>query len=180
MNSTPRTMQEPNVMIRPFFDADAAAVRDLFVRVNKHLAPDHMAQAFEGYIERSLREEIEHIAEYYKERHGIFFVAEISDSIVGMYGLESVGIDTMELRRMYVDPDARGRGIGRSLLAHAEEQTRLADKARLILSTSEIQTAALSLYRASGYKELREEVSKGQSNKQVGGGLRRFHFEKRL
>ena len=168
------------VIIRPFIDADATAVRDLFIRVNKQLAPDDMAEAFEAYIEQSLKEEIDHIADYYRERSGSFFVVEASDKIIGMYGLESIGMDAMELRRMYVDPAARGRGIGRSLLAHAEEQTRQTGKARLILSTSEIQTSALSLYRASGYIQLREEVSEGQSHKQIGGGLRRFHFEKRL
>lgn len=172
-------MKTPAI-IRPFVDSDAPPVRDLFVRVNRHLAPDLMAEAFEAYITRSLDEEIDHIPEYYGERNGLFFVADVSAKIVGMYGLESACFDAMELRRMYVDPSARGRGIGRSLLAHAEEQSRKMDKVRLILSTSELQTAALSLYRASGYTQLREEVSEGQSNKELGGGLRRFHFEKIL
>jgi len=168
------------VIIRPFVDSDAPAVRDLFVRVNRHLAPDLMAEAFEAYIAQSLREEIDHIPNYYWKRNGLFFVTEVSAKIVGMYGLESIGLDAMELRRMYVDPSARGRGIGRSLLDHAEEKTRQMGKVRLLLSTSELQTAALSLYRVSGYTQLGEEVSEGQSNKKLGGGLRRFHFEKLL
>ena len=52
--------------------------------------------------------------------------------------------------------------------------------ARLDLSTAEIQEAALALYRNAGYRLVREEVAETASNKIVGSGLRRFHFEKRL
>lgn len=167
-------------IIRPFDDADAAAVRTIFIRVNRHLAPDHLAEAFEAYVVRSLREEIDRIADYYGSRDGSFFVVEQMTCIIGFYGLESAGPDVMELRRMYVDPSRRGRGIGRSLLAHAEAQARQLGKARLVLSTSELQVAALSLYRASGYRELRDAIVESQSNKALGAGLRRLHFEKSL
>lgn len=166
--------------VRAFRDEDAEAVRDLFVRVNRLLAPPDLADAFEAYIERSLREEIDRIADYYRDHNGSFFVAESAGEIVGMFGLETAGPDAMELRRMYVDSTARGRGTGRALLAHAENQTRCAGKERLILSTSEVQSAALSLYRASGYIQISEEIAEAESNKTLGGGLRRFHFEKRL
>ncbi len=167
-------------LIRPFLDADAPAVRDLFVRVNRDLAPAHMKAAFDAYVARSLREEIDRIGDYYGERDGGFFVADLTAGIVGFYGLERAAPDAMELRRMYVDPLMRGCGLGRALLAHAEEQARERGCARLILSTSELQVAALTLYRASGYSLLEEEFAESQSNKALGGGLRRFHFEKVL
>ena len=167
-------------LIRPFAKADAPAVRDLFVRVNQQLAPDHMREAFDAYVVRSLRAEIDRIADYYRERDGCFFVAELAASIVGFYGLESAGSDAMELRRMYVDPLERGRDLGRALLVHAEDRARGRGKVRLILSTSELQVAALTLYRTSGYGLLEEEIAESQSNKALGGGLRRFHFEKFL
>ena len=50
---------------------------------------------------------------------------------------------------------------------------------RLDLSTSELQDAALSLYRSVGYRLVREEVA-ATSNKTVGAGIRRFYFEKTL
>jgi putative acetyltransferase len=50
----------------------------------------------------------------------------------------------------------------------------------LTLSTSELQQAALAFYRRSGFRLLREEVGAAQSNKTVGGGIRRYHFEKEL
>ena len=81
---------------------------------------------------------------------------------------------------MYVDPLERGRDLGRALLVHAEDRARGRGKVRLILSTSELQVAALTLYRTSGYGLLEEEIAESQSNKALGGGLRRFHFEKFL
>ena len=56
------------INIRPFDVNDAAHVRELFVRVNRLLAPPHMQQAFEDYIAASLTEEVDRIAEYYGGR----------------------------------------------------------------------------------------------------------------
>jgi hypothetical protein len=51
---------------------------------------------------------------------------------------------------------------------------------RLELSTSELQGAALSLYRSAGYRLVREASATAMSNKTVGAGIRRFYFEKTL
>lgn len=170
----------PSITIRPFADDDAAQVRDLFIRVNRSLAPPHMADAFESYIVRSLREEIDRIAAYYGERHGGFWVAVDGTGVLGMFGLEPSSAGAMELRRMYVDPDARRRGVARAMLQFAEDECRGRRMLRLDLSTSELQGAAVSLYKASGYDLVREETAVTESNKTVGAGLRRFYFTKAL
>jgi GNAT superfamily N-acetyltransferase len=86
----------------------------------------------------------------------------------------------MELRRMYVDPAERRAGIARQMLKFAEEECRRRGIPRLELSTSELQYAALALYRQAGYLLLREEVAETASNKTVGGGIRRYYFAKTL
>jgi GNAT superfamily N-acetyltransferase len=86
----------------------------------------------------------------------------------------------MELRRMYVDADMRRRGIARKMLAFALAECRRRQVSQLELSTSELRAEAPSLYRSSGYQETREEVALNASNKTIGGGIRRFHFMKRL
>jgi putative acetyltransferase len=166
--------------IREFRPGDAAAVRDLFVRVNRLLAPADMKEAFEGYIARSLTEEIDRIADYYAERNGGFWVAVDGDEIVGMFGLEASGEEAMELRRMYVEPAARRQGAARRMLAFAEGECRRRNRPRLDLSTSELQKEALAFYRNAGYAPVREEIAGAASNKTVGGGIRRHYFTKRL
>lgn len=172
-------MNKP-IGVRPFHAHDAAQVRELFVRVNRALAPSHMVEAFEGYIMRSLREEIDRIDAYYSERHGGFWVAAEGPHILGMFGLELLSAGVMELRRMYVDPDAQRRGIARAMLRFAEDECRRRNVHRLDLSTSELQGPALSLYPNAGYELVREETAVAESNKTVGAGLRRFYFTKAL
>ena len=170
----------PEITIRPFAERDASEVRELFIAVNRLLSPPDLREAFEVYIEQALAQEIDRIAAYYSERNGGFWVAIRNERVVGTFGLERASSDAMELRRMYVDPAARRAGIGRRMLRFAEEECRRRGVARLDLSTAEIQGAALALYRNAGYRLVREEVAEMTSNKTVGSGLRRFHFEKRL
>jgi len=169
------------VVIRSFAETDAPAVRELFIRINRLLAPPAMKNAFEAYIASAIAEEIGRIDAYYSDHNGYFWVAEDDGRLAGMFGLETTaGGDAMELRRMYVDPDLRRRGIARIMLAFAESECRRRGFKRLELSTSEVQAAALSLYRNSGYRLDREELAAAASNKTVGGGIRRFYFSKAL
>jgi GNAT superfamily N-acetyltransferase len=166
--------------VRPFAPEDAGQVRELFIRVNRGLAPPHLKDAFERYIDLSLTEEIDRIADYYAERNGGFWVASDGPRVVGMFGLEPSSATAMELRRMYVDADLRRRGIARLMLHAAENECRRRGCACLDLSTSELQGDALALYRNGGYQLVREEVAETASNKTLGGGIRRYYFTKPL
>jgi putative acetyltransferase len=144
------------------------------------LAPPHMTEAFNNYIARSLTEEIGRIADYYEEKCGAFWVAIEGMKLIGMFGLETSSDGAMELRRMYVDPEEQRRGIARMMLQFAEDECRRRNKMRMDLCTSELQTAALSLYKASGYRLVRKEVAVAIDNKTVGGGIQRYHLTKSL
>jgi ribosomal protein S18 acetylase RimI-like enzyme len=172
--------QQAKVILRPFAPDDAPHVRDLFVAVNEVLAPAHLRDRFQSYIAQSLKEEIERIADYYGERGGGFWVASSDDAILGMFGLEPASPAAMELRRMYVAPYTRRRGIARCMLQFAEEECRHRGISKLVLSTSVLQTAALAFYRDSGFRLEREEVAWAASNKTLGGGIRRFYLSKLL
>ncbi len=177
MTAKPEALE---LSIRHFSDSDAGRVRDLFVTVNRMLAPAEMKPAFEQYIEQSLADEMARIPEYYADHDGSFWVAETEGTIVAMFGLESRGEAAMELRRMYVDPAWRRRGIAGRLLQAAEDHCRSRGFAKLELSTSELQQAALTFYRSAGYSLIREDVAAQASNKTIGGGIRRYYFEKDL
>lgn len=166
--------------IRHYENKDHEQVRNLFVTVNRLLAPPHMVALFETYIKQSLAEEIDCIADYYETRGGQFWVAEAAGKIVGMLGLEPFGDHDRELRRMYVDPQARRKGYARQMLEFAEHQSADDGAWHLYLSTSELQDAALAFYRNAGYQQLREEVSEAATNKTIGGGIRRYYFRKPL
>ena len=56
------------------------------------------------------------------------------------------------LEDLFVAPEARRHGVGRSLLRHALAQARAHGAARLALTTNEANAAAQALYRAEGLR----------------------------
>lgn len=58
---------------------------------------------------------------------------------------------TAEIKRMYVHPDARGRGYGHRILQHLEQSAANAGITRMLLETGRDNTDALALYARCGY-----------------------------
>jgi putative acetyltransferase len=174
-------MNDPTIEIRAFRADDSAPVLTLFTRINRALAPAPQASTFERYIEGSIDTEMGKISEYYASERGAGFWVAVQDrQLAGFFGIEPSDPGAAELRRMYVAPEYRRCGLGRRLLAEAEANARAMGYRRLDLSTSELQGAALALYRCAGYEEIGEAIAENPSNKTVGGGIRRHHFAKQL
>ena len=171
--------QAVDVKIRRYLPSDQGAVVGLFREFMWELAPPALGESFQAYIERAIREELGRIEEYYFGREGQGFWVADENRVVGMVGVEKHADAAAELRRMAVGRDLRRQGIGRELLAHAEAFCRDAGYRRVVLSTSELQVAAMRLYESSGYRLLREEPAAPASHKAV-GGLTRYHYEKAL
>lgn len=57
-----------------------------------------------------------------------------------------------EIKRMYVVPEARGRGLSRRVLAALEDDARAAGRTRMVLETGDRQPEAISLYTSCGYE----------------------------
>jgi ribosomal protein S18 acetylase RimI-like enzyme len=68
-------------------------------------------------------------------------------------GLEFAEGDA-EIKRMYVVPAARGRGLSRILLVELERRAVAAGRRRLVLETGIRQPEAIGLYTSSGYSEI--------------------------
>jgi GNAT superfamily N-acetyltransferase len=86
---------------------------------------------------------------------GVFLVLRDEEGrAVGCGGIARYDATRGELKRMYVLPDARGRGLGRRLLVELEEHARLLGYAGVVLETGDLQPEALGLYRSSGYEQI--------------------------
>jgi GNAT superfamily N-acetyltransferase len=57
----------------------------------------------------------------------------------------------LEIKRMYVEPDVRGRGIADELLAAMERRARDEGAPRVVIHTGDRQVAALRFYARHGY-----------------------------
>lgn len=94
---------------------------------------------------------------------GLFLVADIDARAAGMGGWRLhdeerdgpvPGERPAELKRMYVAPWARGRGLARALLAEIERTARGAGCDCLVLEAGRNQPEALALYRSAGYTDI--------------------------
>jgi len=97
-----------------------------------------------------------------EQRHGLslaaifqphirFFIAYLDDVAVGCGGI-ALFEDFAEVKRMYVRPNARGRGIAQTILAHLETTARASGRNHLRLETGERQPAAMRLYERAGFQ----------------------------
>jgi DNA-binding MarR family transcriptional regulator/GNAT superfamily N-acetyltransferase len=85
---------------------------------------------------------------------GWFFVARLDGRAVGCGGLRTMGDGIGEVKRMWVDRDARGLGIGRRLLDVIEARASQSGLHTLRLETNASLTEAIAMYRARGYREV--------------------------
>jgi GNAT superfamily N-acetyltransferase len=95
---------------------------------------------------------------YFEPPNNAFFVGYLDEAPVatGAWRLRhDVAVDgssdTAEIKRMYVVPDARGRGLARAMLAHLERTAGEQGAEVMILETGLAQPEAIALYESSGY-----------------------------
>src|SRR5262249_12346608 len=80
-----------------------------------------------------------------------FVVAWVDGSPLGCGAVRRLDATTAELKRMYVAPAARKRGVGRVLLEELEREARRLGARQLLLETGVRQRAALVLYERAGF-----------------------------
>jgi GNAT superfamily N-acetyltransferase len=85
---------------------------------------------------------------------GYFIIARVHDQLAGCGALKLQGSGPAELKRMWVNPVARGLGIGRRLLTELERHASEAGACAVRLETNRVLREAIQLYRRSGYVEI--------------------------
>jgi len=90
----------------------------------------------------------------FQRPHGCFLVGYDGERPVACGGLKRLHPRVGELKRLYVRPEARRRGLGRALLEHLELVAGRAGYEALRLDTGPQQPAALRLFAAAGYRPI--------------------------
>jgi len=90
----------------------------------------------------------------YRRPHGLFLVAYSDGLPVGCGGYRTFDVQARcaEVKKMFVRPECRGRGIGREVLRRLEDQAEASGFRSVILETGIRNEAALALYGAMGYQ----------------------------
>lgn len=132
------------------------------------LAPLPLDDPTARALERALNDEISarygsgtpeepHDAPQFGAPAGAFVVAWLEvdggdEVAVGCGGFRRIDDDRCELKRMYVAPEARGRGLARLLLERLEEEAARLGYSAVWLETGTEQPEAIALYESSGYE----------------------------
>jgi len=85
---------------------------------------------------------------------GVFLVVSLNGTPVGCGAVRLIDAETGELKRMYIAPSARGKGLSKQLVAALDAEARTLGAKRLVLETGIRQHAALALYRRMGFREI--------------------------
>jgi GNAT superfamily N-acetyltransferase len=86
--------------------------------------------------------------------YAALWIALAADDVVGSVALRDLGAGAVELKRMYLRPEQRRRGVGRQLLSIALEWAAAHGAEVVKLDTSERMVAARRLYEAHGFRRV--------------------------
>ncbi|KAF2818860.1 acyl-CoA N-acyltransferase [Ophiobolus disseminans] len=149
-----------SISIRPAtFPADTQTVRNLFLAYAQSLP---IALDFQGF-----EEELAGLpGKYAADRGGVVYLAHTTEegkcstareSVIGIVALRafpSAAVRTCELKRLYIEPAARGRGVAKTLMDAVVFRARECGYVEMLLDTLGSMTAARRLYGGYGFQEI--------------------------
>ena len=121
-------------------------VRQLFEEYAAELAVD---LGFQGFAE-----ELAALPGAYAAPGGVLLLAWAADAPAGCAGVRPLGADTCELKRLFVRPAYRGRGLARRLSTAALGEARSRGYRWIRLDTLPGMVEAQRLYRNLGFREI--------------------------
>ncbi len=158
-------MPAETVTIRPATTADLPALGRLgalLVRLHHEMDPLRFMAARPG-IENGYAA---FLGTQIEDRDKVVLVAARDADVLGYAYAGNEGIDWMSLRGpagvvydIVVDPEQRGRGVGRALLEAALAELGRRGAERVVLSTAEGHTTAQRLFAAAGFRRTMIEMT---------------------
>lgn len=135
-----------NYLIRDWQESDRLTVMVLIQQVLTEYGLDWEPKAAD--------QDVVEIEKYYLENNGEFWVVETQDKIVGTaaYYPISRGVKAVEIRKMYLLPEARGQGLGSYLLKQLETRIQERGFQEIWIETASVLKEAVHLYEKKGYQ----------------------------
>ncbi|MCU1492305.1 MAG: GCN5-related N-acetyltransferase [Acidimicrobiaceae bacterium] len=146
-------------------DAPGARIADL---ASPEVAP--LVEAMAAFLDDlyGTRDRIPTVLEpdQFRPPGGAFVLVEVGDVPVACGGVRACGegANIGELKRIWVEPHARGKGLARLLLERLEQEARALGYDELYLDTGPLQHEAMRLYETSGYRSIANYGARANSN----------------
>lgn len=129
-------------------------------------SPQHVAQARELFLEyaaslgfslcfQGFDEELQTLPGAYAPPGGRLLLAHHAGQVAGCVALRRLESHVCEMKRLYVRPGYRGKGVGRMLVDRVIAEARRIGYERMRLDTIESSMQdAIALYRHRGFREI--------------------------
>lgn len=141
-----RTTRPAMTLIAAHTDAFLPLVRELFTEYARAIAIDLCFQSFDC--------ELAELPGKYAPPEGRLFLALENESAAGCVALRKIGDGICEIKRLYVRPAFRGRGLGRRLANETIFAAREIGYNRMRLDTLASMTPAIALYESLGFQRI--------------------------
>lgn len=122
------------------------AVRALMLEYQAGLGVDLCFQGFDA--------EVRDLPGPYAPPRGRLLLATQDGQAVGCVALREAGWPRAEMKRLYVRPSARGRGLGRALVSDVLSQAAAIGYAEVVLDTLPSMVEAQQLYAHFGFRDI--------------------------
>lgn len=127
-------------------------------------------------VPKYVEEDLQHIDKFLPPL-GRFFLCYVDERLAGMAALRKLDPGIGEIKRMYVRPEFRRRGLGRALFNRLVEEAYLMNFQCLRLDSAPFFVEAHQLYRSSGFQDI-EPYQGAEIPKEFHGNW--FFMEKQL
>ena len=113
----------------------------------------HLVSELDWELSKRNRETNEFFAQYNKiDQIKNVIIATIDNKPVGCGAMKAYDSDTMEIKRMFVPIEMRGKGIAVHILKNLEKWAKEMNYSKCILETGNKMLEAIRLYEKSNYK----------------------------
>ncbi|CDM97695.1 MAG: GNAT family N-acetyltransferase [Limnospira sp. PMC 1291.21] len=94
------------------------------------------------------------VEKYYLNNDGEFWVVEQHQNLVGTAAYYPInrGTNAVEIRKMYLQPQVRGLGLGKYLLTQLEQEINRRGFQEIWIETATVLREAVKLYEHHGYE----------------------------
>lgn len=116
------------------------------------LISEYRKEFYEILCLQNIDQELEELPQRYSASNSRFFLLYEQENVVACAILKRFSGDAVELKRMFLKSEVRGKGYGKLLLEHCIQNAKELGYRRILLDTEPVMASAIRLYEKFGFQ----------------------------